>query len=99
MGIRTDLVGAVAVVTIDRPEAMNSLDPEHNAALTAAFDRIEHDDELRVAVLTGAGATSFCAGADLKTMIPPMRESAVRRRRGTAMGVGWDRPTATTRSR
>jgi enoyl-CoA hydratase/carnithine racemase len=75
MGIRTDVIGAVAVVTIDRPEAMNSLDPEHNAALTAAFDRIEHDDELRVAVLTGAGATSFCAGADLKTMIPPMRDA------------------------
>ncbi|WP_433502659.1 enoyl-CoA hydratase/isomerase family protein [Pseudonocardia halophobica] len=67
--------GAVAVITIDRPEARNSLDPEHNAALGRAVAEFEADDGLRVAVLTGAGDEVFSAGADLKKLIPAYRDA------------------------
>jgi enoyl-CoA hydratase/carnithine racemase len=75
MPIRYEPDGHVVLITIDRPEAHNCLDPEHNDALAAAFGDYEKDSELRVAVLTGAGEKSFCAGADLKTLIPPFRDA------------------------
>ncbi|HEX3827121.1 MAG TPA: enoyl-CoA hydratase-related protein [Sporichthyaceae bacterium] len=75
MPIRYEPDGHVVLITIDRPEAHNCLDPEHNDALAGAFAAYEKDPELRVAVLTGAGPKSFCAGADLKTLIPPFRDA------------------------
>ena len=59
---------AVAVVTIDRPEALNALDV---ATLTALRDRLAElagDPEVRAVVLTGAGEKAFAAGADIKYM-------------------------------
>ncbi len=55
MGISYDVEDAVVTLTIDRPEAMNCLDPEHNDALADAYRRFQADDALRCAVLTGAG--------------------------------------------
>jgi enoyl-CoA hydratase/carnithine racemase len=75
MPIRYEVSSAVAVITIDRPEVMNALDPEHNEALTAAFEEYERDDSLRAAVLTGAGDAAFSAGADLRKLIPPFRDA------------------------
>lgn len=57
----------MAVVTIDRPELKNAVDDLTAEALAAAFERFEADEDLAVAVLTGAGDT-FCAGADLKAI-------------------------------
>ena len=71
---RTD--GPVAVVTIDRPEVANAIDRPTATALADSFRRFEADDDLAVAVLTGAGGT-FCAGADLKAMRDPDRASRV----------------------
>ncbi len=62
-----DSHGAVRLITIDRPEKMNSLDFAANDALVDAFRRFAADPEARVAVITGAGPRAFCAGADLKT--------------------------------
>lgn len=59
----------VVWITIDRPEAMNSLDMDHFAQLRMAWDRFGEDDESWVAIITGVG-NSFCVGADLKTYIP-----------------------------
>ena len=59
--------GACAVVTIDRPEARNAISPEVAQGLEAAIDRLEDDDRLRLAVLTGTPPV-FCAGADLKAV-------------------------------
>ena len=59
----------VVWITIDRPEAMNSLDMEHFAQLRKAWDRFGEDDESWVAIITGVG-NAFCVGADLKTYIP-----------------------------
>jgi enoyl-CoA hydratase/carnithine racemase len=58
--------GPVAVVTLDRPERLNAIDPAMTRAMAAAVAQIERDDEIRVAVLTGAGDRAFSAGADLK---------------------------------
>ncbi len=57
--------GAVAVVTINRPEVRNCVDGPTAAALAEAFRRFESDDDALAAVLTGAEGC-FCAGADLK---------------------------------
>ena len=68
MTIRLDRDGAVALLTIDRPDAMNALDV---ATLTELRDRLlelRDDAETRVIVLTGAGGRAFAAGADIKYM-------------------------------
>jgi enoyl-CoA hydratase/carnithine racemase len=57
----------VALITINRPEAMNALDFAANDELIAAWIRVRDDASIRAAVITGAGDRAFCAGADLKT--------------------------------
>ena len=57
--------GSTFVITLNRPEAMNSIDPDMFFALGAAWDEFERDDSLLVAVVTGAGARAFCSGRDL----------------------------------
>ncbi|HEY0184804.1 MAG TPA: enoyl-CoA hydratase-related protein [Rhodopila sp.] len=56
----------IALVTINRPEARNAVNGAVAAGLEAAVERIESDPDLWAAILTGAGAHAFCAGADLK---------------------------------
>jgi enoyl-CoA hydratase/carnithine racemase len=60
--------GAVAWLTIDRPEARNALSKAVRDGLWAGFRRFAADDEAAVLVLTGAGDKAFCAGGDLKEM-------------------------------
>jgi enoyl-CoA hydratase len=55
----------VATVTLNRPAQRNAINPVVCDAMRAAFDQVEDDPEVRVAILTGAGAL-FCAGMDLK---------------------------------
>ena len=66
----------VAIVTLNRPEAMNSIDPESNEQLLAIWDEISIDEDIRVLVLTGAGERAFCTGADLKKTMPPADSAA-----------------------
>jgi 2-(1,2-epoxy-1,2-dihydrophenyl)acetyl-CoA isomerase len=56
--------GAVALVTLNRPQALNSFTRQMHQELWAALDRIEADKSIRALVITGAGR-GFCAGADL----------------------------------
>ncbi|MFD1611280.1 crotonase/enoyl-CoA hydratase family protein [Sphingomonas tabacisoli] len=67
----------VTVVTINRPERRNAVDAETASLLRAAFQAFDADDEVRVAVLTGAGGT-FCAGYDLHSVAaaPPPYDAA-----------------------
>ena len=58
----------VAIITINRPDARNSLGKGVRDGLFAAWDRFERDPALHVAILTGAGEKAFCAGGDLKEM-------------------------------
>ena len=66
----------VAVITIDRAEHANALDPSTLCDLAAAWQRIAGDPEIRCAVLTGAGDRVFCSGMDLKTTIPASQRLA-----------------------
>lgn len=59
--------GAVATVTLNRPEARNALDIVMRRELAAVLDEVEADDGARVLILTGAGG-HFCSGGDVKTM-------------------------------
>jgi E-phenylitaconyl-CoA hydratase len=68
MPVRFTAEGHVAWITLDRPEALNAIDPESHAALVAAWERVRDEDDLRVAVLTGAGTKAFCAGVDIHRM-------------------------------
>jgi enoyl-CoA hydratase len=66
--VRTEVRDRTFIVTIDRPEAKNAVNGAVAAALYAAFELFDADDELRVAILTGAGGT-FSAGMDLKAFL------------------------------
>jgi crotonobetainyl-CoA hydratase len=66
--IKVERRGAVTTVTLNRPEAMNSITPDMHHALQAAFDGFAADPEQLVCVVTGAGEKAFCAGSDLKAM-------------------------------
>lgn len=68
--VRIEDDGFVRIVTIDRPQARNSIDPPTARALSEALARFAGDPEIRVLVLTGAGR-HFCAGADLKAVSGP----------------------------
>lgn len=59
----------VALVTIDRPGKANSLDPTTIRDLAAAWRRVAGEEEIRCAVLTGAGERVFCSGMDMTTTI------------------------------
>ncbi|MDH3726472.1 MAG: enoyl-CoA hydratase-related protein, partial [Myxococcales bacterium] len=59
--------GHVLVLTMNRPEARNALSLDMLERMSNAWDEINENHEIRVAVLTGAG-DNFCAGADLKAM-------------------------------
>jgi E-phenylitaconyl-CoA hydratase len=56
----------IAILTINRPLAMNALDRETLASLTKAWIEFRDNPELGVAIITGAGIKAFCAGADMK---------------------------------
>lgn len=58
--------GAIAILTLNRPDRMNAVDMATLAALRSAVDEIWGDAEVRAVIVTGAGDKSFCAGADLK---------------------------------
>ena len=62
--------GHVAYLTFNRPEVHNSFNPETIVLLAEAWQEINHDDEIRVAMVTGAGDVAFSAGADLGRLIP-----------------------------
>lgn len=61
--------GHIAVVTLDRNEARNAINPEVAVRLSKAWEEVRNDDEVRVAVVTGTGDSTFCAGADLGRLI------------------------------
>jgi enoyl-CoA hydratase/carnithine racemase len=66
----------IAWITINRPEARNAIDPDVHRAMIDTWADFAEDDSVDVAILTGAGDEAFCAGADLKTYIPPIMREA-----------------------
>jgi enoyl-CoA hydratase len=78
----------VVVVTLNRPEAKNAFSPEMLVGLADAWDEIDSDPAIRVAILTGAG-DSFCAGADLKRMNDAQNTSGAAQRFRGDSGLAW----------
>jgi crotonobetainyl-CoA hydratase len=58
--------GRVAILTLNRPQAMNAINQAMWLGSAQAVEQFAHDSELRVLIITGAGERSFCAGSDLK---------------------------------
>jgi len=79
--------GPVAILTLNRPEALNAINAAMRRDLVDAITRAEDDTDVRAIVLAGAGDRAFCAGADIKEEAPP--ESLVGAR-AERHAVGWD---------
>jgi E-phenylitaconyl-CoA hydratase len=68
MAIIFNLHHGIATITLNRPQAMNAMDPQTYSEITEAFREIDRDPAVRVGIITGAGERAFTAGADLKLM-------------------------------
>ncbi len=79
----------IAYVTLNRPDAKNAIDPETHDLLWRTWEDFRDDDAVDVAIVTGNG-DAFCAGADLKTFIPPRIANLTARyvRDNVANGLG-----------
>lgn len=66
--------GKLAIFTISRPEALNAINVQAARELHDALVDFRDDPELWVGIFTGAGEKAFCAGADIKDMLPFLKE-------------------------
>ncbi len=77
MRTRYEVHDHVAVVTLNRPEVLNAVDPQTFYELDHIWADVRDNPNVRVAVLTGAGERAFCAGADLKRSVTRQTEPHV----------------------
>jgi enoyl-CoA hydratase/carnithine racemase len=77
-----DVTEGVATITINRPDRRNALSWQVMTELRDAFEVAKQDDDVRVAILTGAGDKAFCAGADLTGMAADAGWAALHDARG-----------------
>jgi enoyl-CoA hydratase/carnithine racemase len=77
--VRYEKKERIAYVTLNRPEVLNALHPPTLAELEAIWMDFINDDNVWVAILTGAGDRAFCAGTDLKYRTTEADESALRK--------------------
>lgn len=97
MAILYTVEAGVATITLNRPEAMNSIDPETRAELKEVWKRVASDDSVQCVILTGAGEKAFCTGSDLKKTMPP-KESVAQMTFGSSesdhllTGMDMDKP-------
>ncbi|MFC6583471.1 enoyl-CoA hydratase-related protein [Sulfitobacter aestuariivivens] len=90
MSISTAPQGRIRIITIQRPEARNAVNPATARALYEAFLTFEADDSADVAILTGADG-AFCAGFDLKTAADGSAQSWID---DVALSDSWTDPQA-----
>ncbi|MBJ3777081.1 enoyl-CoA hydratase/isomerase family protein [Acuticoccus mangrovi] len=76
MAIEVERRGHIAIVTLNRPEALNAIDPETRVEFRAVMADLGADADVRVVILTGAGERAFCTGSDLKKTMPPAESFA-----------------------
>jgi len=67
--------GKIAIFTLNRPEALNSIDLESLNELNRALTDFKDADEIMVGIVTGAGDRAFSVGADIKTMLPEIKKT------------------------
>lgn len=83
--VRYDVSGAIATITMNRPEVANALNSVMIDDIDAAFDLAESDDDVRVVILAGEGQ-HFCSGHDLKAVVGEVELDDWRRMRDTSEG-------------
>ncbi len=83
--------GRIALITMNRPERMNSSDPDMGFRWYDAWTRFANDDDQWVAIVTGAGDRAFSSGQDLKSVPNSRRRVATRR---TSVAPPTSRPSA-----
>jgi len=59
----------IAIITINRPEVLNAINVDVITELSSAVDTVSADDSIKVAIITGRGERSFCAGADIRYVV------------------------------
>ena len=74
MAVTYEKEGRIAIITINRPEAMNALNMETMGELYKVMTEFRDDPEMWVGIITGAGEKAFCGGADIKDTLPFMKE-------------------------
>ncbi|HEY82525.1 MAG TPA: enoyl-CoA hydratase/isomerase family protein [Dehalococcoidia bacterium] len=74
MAIDYQKEGRIAIFTINRPEALNAMNVQAARELHQAMVDFRDDPELWVGIITGAGERAFCVGADIKDMLPFLKE-------------------------
>jgi 3-hydroxypropionyl-coenzyme A dehydratase len=67
--IQLESQGEVAILRINRPEALNAMNTDVISELSQTVDKIGADETIKVIIITGAGEKSFCAGADISYMV------------------------------
>jgi enoyl-CoA hydratase/carnithine racemase len=67
--------GKIATFTLNRPEDLNSIDPESLEELSRSLTDFKDDNEIMVGIITGAGDKAFSVGADIKTMLPEIKKT------------------------
>src|SRR2546430_4177114 len=91
----TDLLvereGHVLTITMNRPERKNAFSPEMLVMMEDAWQELEDDDDLRVAILTGAGG-DFCSGMDLKAFSAGNQENPYQERFAADPDLHWRGP-------
>lgn len=91
--VRYEKKGNVAHVTLDRPEVLNATDLRTHEELAAIWDDVEADDDVRVAVLAGAGERAFSVGQDLKERARLTSDGVPPTTFGSRGQPGWPRLT------
>ena len=67
--IQLESQGEIAILRINRPEALNAMNIDVISELSQTIDKVGADESIKVIIITGAGEKSFCAGADISYMV------------------------------
>jgi E-phenylitaconyl-CoA hydratase len=70
--------GRLAIITLNRPDALNAFDPDQVDEFNRRMNEFDADDDLWVAIVTASGERAFCVGADIKTTLPKIQASTYR---------------------
>src|ERR1017187_2037950 len=86
--LKIEVDQGVALLTLNRPEKKNAMNPALHEDMTAALEQLRYDDAAHVVVITGAGET-FCAGMDLKEVFHELKDKPAEYDRIIRLAVEW----------